>query len=143
MHRRFVVAAFVICAALGVLIYSAVLNTAKAVVTVEELAASKEPYKNIRLGARVTEESISYQTNPSFLVSFTVRGVGTPASGANSAGQAKIQVEYPGIKPDTLQAGRDVILEGDFAEGKFKARTLLTQCPSKYVPPSEYKAENS
>jgi len=44
-------------------------------------------------------------------------------------------VEYAGIRPDTLQPGRDVILEGHYAGGVFQATVLMTQCPSKYEPP--------
>jgi cytochrome c-type biogenesis protein CcmE len=33
-----------------------------------------------------------------------------------------------------FQAGRDVLIDGDFKDGKIVAAKLQTQCPSKYEP---------
>jgi hypothetical protein len=33
-----------------------------------------------------------------------------------------------------FQAGRDVLIDGDFKGGKIIAAKLQTQCPSKYEP---------
>lgn len=44
-----------------------------------------------------------------------------------------IAVTYSGAVPDTFKAGAEVIVEGGMgAEGRFKAKTLMTKCPSKY-----------
>lgn len=44
-----------------------------------------------------------------------------------------IQVNYIGAVPDTFKAGAEVIVEGGMTnDGFFKAKTLMTKCPSKY-----------
>ena len=44
-----------------------------------------------------------------------------------------IEVNYSGAVPDTFKAGAEVIVEGGMGpEGQFKAKTLMTKCPSKY-----------
>lgn len=110
------------------IVFSAVRGNAASVVTVQSLVANQTSHKQIRLGARVTDDEFIYRTEPDFFLQFWVTD---PAS----AGSQKVQVDYQGIMPNTLQVGRDVIVEGDFINGKVVARTLLTQCPSKYEPP--------
>lgn len=44
-----------------------------------------------------------------------------------------IPVVYSGAIPDAFKPGAEVIVEGGMnPEGHFKARTLMTKCPSKY-----------
>ena len=126
-NKRLFFAISIVGILIGVLIYSAASNTAKAVVTVDELVAGTTARSKIRLGARVTEDPISYSTKPEFLLSFSVRDIQHP--------QEKIAAVYHGMMPDTFQAGRDVILEGNFDGKTFAVTSLLTQCPSKYEPP--------
>ena len=52
-----------------------------------------------------------------------------PAGGATT-----VAVEYRNLKPDMFQAGRDVLIDGDFKGGTIVAAKLQTQCPSKYEP---------
>ena len=107
-------------------------KTSKAVMTVRELVKLNQDLPNVRLGARVATAAIEYQTTPEFKLSFEA----TDAGSKDLATAVVIPVTYRGIKPDTFQTGRDVILEGDFRQGRFEAKTLLTQCPSKYEPPT-------
>ncbi len=124
--RLYIAFGVVIFAVMG-LVYAAVNDTKKAVVTVRELTLEPNARKNIRLGARVTEDEIFYRTVPDILLRFAVSDI--------SQAGAKIFVSYRGPIPDTLKAGRDVILEGDYSNNEFTAKSLLTQCPSKYEPP--------
>ncbi len=127
MNSKFVLAIVVVASVLTVLIYSAVTESAKAVVTVDELVAEAAERSRIRLGARVSDEDIEYQSTPRRVVKFTVRDI---------KGEGKlVPVVYEGAMPDTLKNGRDVILEGDYVDGTFVATSLMTQCPSKYEPP--------
>lgn len=128
MNKKVLSIILLILIALVVLIYSAVAETAKAVTTVDQLVEEGQAVKNVRLGARVSDEDISYQTDPEFRLSFKVKDVETKG--------AEIEVVYLGIMPDTLKNGRDVILEGDFDGNSFLANSLLTQCPSKYEVPT-------
>ncbi len=49
---------------------------------------------------------------------------------------ALVPVVYQGLRPDMFEAGRDVIIDGEFKDGVVIASSLLTQCPSKYEAPS-------
>lgn len=93
--------------------------------------------KRVRLGGKVTNAiPVHYQTEPSVELTF---GVESPGTG----GGTPVSVIYRGLKPDMFSAGRDVILDGEFKDGVFVAASLLTQCPSKYEPPSPSKTEDT
>ena len=128
MHRRFAIAIVLVILTVGLLIYSAVNATAKAVVTVAELRESGGPRSNIRLGARVADAPIAYGNEAQPLLHFVVRDI-TPN------GVEPLPAVYDRAMPDNLKAGRDVILEGSFDGTTFVIKDLVTQCPSKYVPP--------
>jgi hypothetical protein len=51
-----------------------------------------------------------------------------------AGGGSVVPVEYRNLKPDMFQAGRDVLIDGDFKGGRIVAAKLQTQCPSKYEP---------
>lgn len=128
VNWRITLVVVVMIVGVGVLMTSALSNTAKAVVTVNELVQQRSERQNIRLGARVANKDINYQTTPEFLLQFTVHDIGKS--------DKQIAVKYQGMMPDTFQAGRDVILDGHFDGNTFVANSLLTQCPSKYEAPS-------
>lgn len=138
MNWRFLTAIAVVIAAVGFLMVTAVNSSAKAVVTVAELLNSGERRENIRLGARVTADPIvssggSENPEVKFRVKDIVKADATPSS-------LTIAVTYRGLQPDTLKAERDVILEGHFDGQGFQAKNLMTQCPSKYKPPTPGEA---
>lgn len=128
MNTRFIVAIGIVVIALCVLMVSAVRDTKKAVVTVAELVDQGVDRSRIRLGARVAGTKIEVKSEPVRLVRFMVEDPG-------QEGGPSIPIEYEGAMPDTLQIGRDVILEGSYLSASFKASSLMTQCPSKYEPP--------
>ena len=51
-------------------------------------------------------------------------------------GTATVPIVYKGNVPDLFKVGRDVVVQGRYANGVFTAvpGTLVTKCPSKYVP---------
>ena len=51
-------------------------------------------------------------------------------------GTGTVPVVYKGSVPDLFKPGRDVVVQGRYANGVFTAipGTLVTKCPSKYVP---------
>jgi len=51
-------------------------------------------------------------------------------------GKATVAVVYTGSKPDLFRPGRHVYLKGRLANGLFvgERNSLVTKCPSKYVP---------
>lgn len=115
----------------GVVVYQATQGTSSLVLMPSELVsrAHARDLPRIRVGGKVAEP-IEYQTEPSFLLRFRVSD---PAAGAAS-GTATVPVEYRNLKPDMFQAGRDVLIDGDFKNGTIVAAKLQTQCPSKYEP---------
>lgn len=99
-------------------------DKANTVLTVNDLDHDKV---RIRIGGRVSNNDITYNVEPEFLLKFYVEDKLAPAK--------SVPVVYKGIKPDMFDIGRDVLIDGDFKDGTFFATQLLTQCPSKYEPP--------
>lgn len=141
MNWRFLLAIGVIVLAVGILVVSAVSSSAKAVVTVNELISAGTGRENIRLGARVTSDPIQSSggvEHPE--VRFSVKDITKKEEGGSegsvTSAVRSLPVVYDGLQPDTLKAERDVILEGNFDGKQFRAKNLMTQCPSKYKPPT-------
>lgn len=95
-------------------------------------AVEGKEFKRIRVGGRVAPSSIEYSASP-LVLKFYIQDKDSP--------KGSIQVVYNGVKPDMFEAGRDVLVDGDFKAGVFTAAKLLTQCPSKYEPPSPQKTK--
>jgi len=127
MNKRFIAAVLLVVGTLGFLILSAVQESKREVVTVETLLSNGEAKRNVRLGARVADVPIEYKTSPILELKFNVHDI-------VNVGRS-IPVFFNGPMPETLKAGRDVILEGHFDGARFEAKSLQTQCPSKYEPP--------
>jgi len=53
---------------------------------------------------------------------------------ARRDGSDAVPVGYTGILPDMFAEGREVVVEGRWAQGAFTARQIMTSCPSKYEP---------
>ncbi|MFO0415714.1 MAG: cytochrome c maturation protein CcmE [Pseudomonadota bacterium] len=127
MGRIFIslVAFFIILG--GVLVYQATRGTSSLVLSPSELISSAhaKDLARVRVGGRVVDP-IEYQTEPSFILRFSVVDP--------KGGERAVPVEYRGLKPDMFQAGRDVLIDGDFKGGALIAAKLQTQCPSKYEP---------
>ena len=51
-------------------------------------------------------------------------------------GGSTVRVVYHGTVPDLFKVGRDVLVKGELRDGVFVAErdSLVTKCPSKYVP---------
>jgi cytochrome c-type biogenesis protein CcmE len=51
-------------------------------------------------------------------------------------GSHSVPVVYRGSVPDQFKTGRDVVVDGRYANGVFVAKrdSLVTKCPSKYSP---------
>jgi cytochrome c-type biogenesis protein CcmE len=94
--------------------------------------------KRIRVGGKVSSDPIQYDVSPSFLLKFSIHNPGKIEE-LKPEELRTIPVIYQGIKPDMFTAGRDVIIDGEYKDGTLQANKLLTQCPSKYEPPSAEK----
>jgi len=79
-------------------------------------------------------------------VSLAGKVVGHPMGDAHTSGlrftlrdvegKATVPVVYKGSVPDLFRSDRDVVVDGRLRNGVFVAvpNTLVTKCPSKYVP---------
>jgi cytochrome c-type biogenesis protein CcmE len=51
---------------------------------------------------------------------------------ARQDGSGAVPVAFQGILPDMFAEGREVVVEGHDEGGVFRARQVMTSCPSKY-----------
>jgi cytochrome c-type biogenesis protein CcmE len=124
-HRRFIIGATIIVAAVAYLVYTGIRETSVYYLTIDEFLVRREAVagEGLRVAGRVGTKSVNW--NPATLdLKFRL---------ANFDENDGVDVAYNGILPDMFAEGRDVIVEGTYGhEGAFHARTLLTACPSKY-----------
>lgn len=132
MNKLFLSIVIVVVVIAGLLTVQAMRQGTSSVFIPSELISAQRgaPLQRVRVAGKVSTESIDYQVDPKFRLSFTVTDPGNPNS------TTKLPVVYNQIKPDMFAPGRDVILNGDYDGNMFIASSLLTQCPSKYEPPS-------
>jgi cytochrome c-type biogenesis protein CcmE len=133
-RQLFLSLVIVVAVVSGLSIFQATRATSSEVLTPKELSeiVAKDPtisMERIRVGGRVTNEPISYKVEPEIMLSFSIEG-------REEAHSRPVRVVYKNLKPDMFESGRDVLIDGDFKNQVLEASTLLTQCPSKYEPPS-------
>lgn len=138
MQTKIYIVIAIVVLSIAALIFASTASNAKAVVTVSQLIDQKIQGQKVQIGAQVVHDSeIQVVSEPVRQVIFWVRD--------REREEPRLKVVYDGVMPDTLRAGRDVILQGEYlvqtestqvGGGEyFKAYQLLTQCPSKYEPP--------
>jgi cytochrome c-type biogenesis protein CcmE len=120
----------------GFLIFQGTRASSTLVKVPSDLAfmAPSERLTRIRVGGRVAADGLDYQVQPEIVLKFKVHD--PVKTGSNVSSLPLIPVVYRGIRPDMFAPGRDVIIDGEYSEGVLQASKLLTQCPSKYEPPS-------
>lgn len=124
-HRRFAIGAAIIVAAVAYLVYTGIRETSVYYLTIDEFLSRREAVagEGLRVAGRVGADSMHWNASTLDL-RFRL---------ASFDGQNGVDVTYNGVLPDMFAEGRDVIVEGTYAhDGVFRARTLLTSCPSKY-----------
>lgn len=91
----------------------------------EALAMPSEKLQSARLFGTVKKAGLDhFQDKP---------GVRFQLGDKNDAARA-LWVVFEGTVPDAFKEGAEVIVEGNFAahDSSFKAKSLMTKCPSKY-----------
>lgn len=135
MNSKFItiVMAFIIVG--GLMVFQATRSGASPVLLPSEILqrGADASYPRVRVAGRVTVHDVDYQTSPKAQLKFRVEDPAHPEHGS-------IPVVYNNLRPDMFTSGRDVIIDGEFSGGVLQASSLLTQCPSKYEPPSPDKA---
>ena len=128
MNRVFLSIALVVAALGGFLFIQATKEGTSIVLTPSELSKNSN-VDRVRVAGKVSPEKINYQVEPTIELRFSIEDPG-------KGGGVSVPVVYRSIKPDMFAAGRDVFIDGDYKAGLLTAQRLLTQCPSKYEPPT-------
>ena len=145
MNLRFI---SLILAAVAICVFMILQATQESVATVlipSQLLSGdtgKADLKRIRVGGKVSSLPVDYSVTPGFTLKFSIVNPGKDSDAQTTDAAKTVPVVYQGIKPDMFTAGRDVIIDGEFRDGTLYASKLLTQCPSKYEPPSPEKMQN-
>ena len=106
----YLIAALLFLGGVGYLVYSGLSESSVYFLNVSEAqAADQATLKNVRLFGTVSPKDLKRSDNPKTMA-----------------------VEYGGTVPDTFKEGVEVIVEGGMSGSVFKAKTLITKCPSKY-----------
>ena len=120
---RVIIAALVVVAAIGYLVYNGFQSTTVYYLTVAELKAKSADVGSVRVAGIVAENSVQ-RTDSDSTIHFTISDSG-----------ASMPVVYKGLVPDIFGPGIQVVVEGHYnnATGVFEASTLLAKCPSKFT----------
>ena len=124
-HVKVAIGMAVIVAAVAYLLLSGTTASAVYFLTVpgvqQQLSALQQASHPIRVAGQVTADPIQWDVRHLSLA-FRI-----------GEGEARLPVQYKGIKPDMFQAGVSVIVEGRIGrDGVLIASILMTSCPSKY-----------
>lgn len=129
MNKVFVSALVLVVVIAALMVFQATKVSSSHVYLPSELLQQNSNLKRIKVGGRVADFPIDYQLQPKIKLEFKIHDVGT-------ASDQVVLVVYEGLKPDMFAVGRDVIVEGEWIDDRIIATNLLTQCPSKYEPPT-------
>ena len=128
--KKFLIGGIIILLALGYLGYTSFAGAATYYYKVSEVLGKGSSVigVNLRVEGNVPVGSVQ-QSSAGRTINFAVAD--------NVTGQS-IPVVYSGVVPDTFKAGTDVVVEGNLgSNGVFQATTIMTKCPSKYVPATQ------
>ena len=121
----YLVALLLFLGGLGFLMYSGFSEGSVYFLNVSEaLASPPERLKSARLFGTVATDGLN--------IAESGRSVRFRLEDKDSPSQT-LWVNYTGALPDTFKAGAEVIVEGGTSpNAEFKAKSLVTKCPSKY-----------
>jgi len=127
---RLVIALSVAAALAVFVVYTALAGNGVAQLTPSTLAGHSE---NVTLVGTVV--------GPVKGDAYTSKGLRFRLKDIGHATPARVLVDYRGSVPDLFKVGRHVVLEGKLRNGVFVAKpgSLVTKCPSKYVPAKSSK----
>lgn len=132
-NKKFGIGAVLLVGAIGYLVYAGVQQSSVYYFTISEFQGRKDTLGNhgVRVAGRVAAGSVQKQTTAKGTqLKFVIRDM----NAAEGDGGPQVAVEFAGVQPDMFGEGRDVIVEGKYADGILRAQTVMTSCPSKYEP---------
>jgi len=123
--KRFLIGEIIVFLAIGYLGYMGFTSSATYYYTVSELIVQGSSIygENVQVNGQVAPGSVEQEPGGLILRFSLVDGEET------------LPVVYQGVVPDAFKVGNEVVAEGYLdTAGIFQANTILTKCPSKYVP---------
>ncbi len=126
-EKRFLIGGITVFLALGYLVFMGFQDSVTYYYTVSELMEQGSSIydENVRVKGQVAPGSVEQEAQGRIL-RFTMIDVD---------GEESLPVVYQGVVPDAFKVGNEVVVEGHLnSAGIFQANTILTKCPSKYVP---------
>ena len=124
-RKRILIGGLIVTAAIGYLGFLGIRGTAIYYYTVGEvLDQGRAVYgETVRVNGHVVPGSVVTEQAGLRMI-FTI------------AGQEKsLEVLYQGAVPDAFREDIDIVVEGAMdSDGTFRARSILTKCPSRYEP---------
>ncbi len=124
-RKKFLIGGIILLVAVGCLGFLGIKSSATYYYTVSELLSqgSSLDGQTVRVNGQVAPGSVKQEPG-SFTFRFTM-----------VEGGGSLPVVYRGTVPDSFKAGAAVVVEGSLdPTGTFQASTLMSKCPSKYVP---------
>lgn len=137
MNRLFLSLVFGFIVIGGLLILQATRESASVVLLPSDLLQKhpSEILRRVRVAGTVSSLPVQYRVQPEISLAFHIEDPGDA--------ERSVPVLYQGLKPDMFAPGRDVIIDGEYSGGVLRAAKLMTQCPSKYEPPTGHRQMSS
>ena len=123
--KKFLIGGIIIVIAISFLAVTGFLDSSRYYYTVSEATAlgSEIQGRNVKVNGTVEADSVKNDVG-SLTLTFTV-----------FEGSDRIPVVFHGVAPDNFKPDADVVVEGKMdPSGVLQADSILTKCPSKYVP---------
>jgi cytochrome c-type biogenesis protein CcmE len=123
-HRRFIVGAVLIAAAVSYLVWAGIRSTSTYYFEMDEFVARRANHEgeDLRVKGWVRAGTMQWDARTNALAFELARKDGTEG----------VPVAFGGILPDMFAEGREVVVEGRWGDGKIAAKQIMTSCPSKY-----------
>jgi len=125
--KQFLIGGIIVFLAISYLGYTGFQGSATYYYTASELIEHESSIygENVRVNGQVAPGSVEQEAQGTIL-RFTIVDV---------EGEESLPVVYQGVVPDTFKVGNEIVIEGHLnSDGIFQANTILTKCPSRYVP---------
>jgi len=123
--KRFLFGGIIVFIAVGYLGFMGFQSSATYYYTVSELMKQGSSIygQNVRVNGWVSPGSVEQEPS-SLILRFTL-----------TEGERSLPVVYHGVVPDAFKVGSEVVVEGYLnSDGVLQSDTILTKCPSRYVP---------
>ena len=124
-RKKFLIGGIIVALAINSLAYTGFQSSATYYYTVSEITGQDNSIygENVKVNGLVASGSV--ESNLSDLtLKFTIAEAGD-----------SLPVVFHGVTPDNFKVGNEIVIEGYLdSTGVFHADSILTKCPSKYVP---------